>query len=59
MRADQTRTLTLQGYTRDGDVWRGKHYDARATDIPGLRNSAGVFNVLVIEYFSKVTDRAQ
>lgn len=53
MRADQTRILKSQGFTQDGDVWRGKHYDARPTDRPGLRDSNGMFNMLAIEYFEK------
>ena len=55
MRADQLRTLKLQGYTQDGEIWRGKYYDARATDRPCPPNPDGTFDGLVIEYFSKQT----
>jgi hypothetical protein len=66
MRREQIRMLEdVQGYRRDGDVWIGRHYNARITDRPGLTagdaRGMGIsatgqddeVNCLVIEYFSK------
>jgi hypothetical protein len=51
MNADQARCLTSSGYKQSPcGRWRGKHYDADATDEPGLPVDGVKFNCLIIRY---------
>lgn len=54
MREEQVKTLTLQGFRKEGDVWVGDGYFASTTDRFGDPiNPEGEFNCLVIEYWTR------